>query len=71
MLLGIDVGSTTTKLALIGEDGALLHTYYSKNQGSFKTTVSALRELYQAMPNAAQIVNAAVTGMVKGLFKQP
>lgn len=68
--LGIDVGSTTTKLALIGEDGALLHTYYSKNQGDpLKTTVSALRELYQAMPNAAQIVNAAVTGYGEGLIQ--
>ena len=30
--LGIDAGSTTTKLCLIAPDGGLLYTYYSSNQ---------------------------------------
>lgn len=68
--LGIDVGSTTTKLALISEDGSLLHTYYSKNQGDpLKTAVSALKELYQIMPNSAKIVKSAVTGYGEGLVQ--
>ena len=32
--LGIDAGSTTTKVALIGEDGRLLYSFYSNNNGS-------------------------------------
>jgi len=32
--LGIDAGSTTTKLALITPDGGLLYTYYHSNQGN-------------------------------------
>ncbi|MBO4899276.1 MAG: 2-hydroxyglutaryl-CoA dehydratase, partial [Lachnospiraceae bacterium] len=34
VFLGIDAGSTTTKTALIGEDGALLYSFYSNNDGS-------------------------------------
>ena len=32
--LGIDAGSTTTKVALVGEDGTLLYSFYSNNNGS-------------------------------------
>lgn len=32
--LGIDAGSTTTKTALVGEDGSLLYSFYSNNDGS-------------------------------------
>ena len=32
--LGIDAGSTTTKAALVGEDGTLLYSFYSSNNGS-------------------------------------
>ncbi|MCR5053614.1 MAG: 2-hydroxyglutaryl-CoA dehydratase, partial [Lachnospiraceae bacterium] len=32
--LGIDAGSTTTKLALISEEGELLYSFYSSNNGS-------------------------------------
>ena len=32
--LGIDAGSTTTKVALIGSDGQLLFSYYANNQGN-------------------------------------
>ncbi len=32
--LGIDAGSTTTKTALVGEDGSLLYSFYHSNNGS-------------------------------------
>ena len=32
--LGIDAGSTTTKAALVSEDGALLYSFYANNNGS-------------------------------------
>ena len=41
--LGIDAGSTTTKVALVGEDGSLLYSFYSSNNGSpaFSSTTGA------------------------------
>ena len=40
--LGIDAGSTTTKAALVGEDGSLLYSFYSSNNGSpLKTAIRA------------------------------
>lgn len=68
--LGIDAGSTTTKVALIDEEGALLYTYYGSNGGSpLKSTVKALKELYQVLPLGAKIVNSTVTGYGEGLIK--
>jgi activator of 2-hydroxyglutaryl-CoA dehydratase len=41
--LGIDAGSTTTKVALVGEDGTLLYSFYSNNNGSpLATTIRAM-----------------------------
>jgi predicted CoA-substrate-specific enzyme activase len=68
--LGIDAGSTTTKTALIDEDGALLYSYYGSNEGSpLNSTIDALKELYASMPAEAQIVHAAVTGYGEALLK--
>ena len=47
--LGIDAGSTTTKAALVGEDGALLYSFYSNNNGSpLKTTIRAIQDIYKS-----------------------
>lgn len=45
--LGIDAGSTTTKTALVSEDGSLLYSFYSNNNGSpLATTITSIREIY-------------------------
>ncbi|MFA0814736.1 MAG: acyl-CoA dehydratase activase-related protein [Anaerofustis sp.] len=68
--LGIDAGSTTTKLALIAEDGALLYSSYAGNQGSpLKSGMKALNDLYRVLPPQARIVRSAVTGYGEGLLK--
>ena len=68
--LGIDAGSTTTKLALIDEQGRLLYSYYSSNHGSpLNTAISALLDLYKRLPRATCLRNAAVTGYGEGLIK--
>ena len=47
LTLGIDSGSTTTKVALVGEDGSLLYSFYDNNNGSpLKTTIKAIKEIY-------------------------
>lgn len=68
--LGIDAGSTTTKIALIDGEGSLLYTYYGSNEGSpLKSTIKALKELYSKLPRKAKIVNSTVTGYGEGLIK--
>ena len=68
--LGIDAGSTTTKMALIGSDGQLLHSFYANNQGNpIKTAMSAIQELRQAMPVGANIVRSCSTGYGEALLK--
>lgn len=68
--LGIDAGSTTTKLALIDKEGHLLYTYYGSNEGSpIKSIIKILKELYKVLPEKANIVNSAVTGYGEGLLK--
>ncbi|MEG6616568.1 acyl-CoA dehydratase activase-related protein [Peptococcaceae bacterium 1198_IL3148] len=68
--LGIDAGSTTTKLALISEDGALLYSHYGSNQGRpLESTIEALADLYQQKSDAVKIVNSAVTGYGEHLIK--
>lgn len=68
--LGIDAGSTTTKIALIGEDGSLLYSHYGSNGGSpFRSTVDVLKHLYNILPEKAQIVYSAVTGYGEALLK--
>lgn len=68
--LGIDAGSTTTKAALIDEEGSLLYTFYGSNKGSpIKSTIEILKELYRVLPSDAKIANATVTGYGESLIK--
>ncbi len=68
--LGIDAGSTTTKAALIGEDGAILYHFYDSNHGSpLQSTIRMLKELYGRLPGRARIAGAVVTGYGEALLK--
>ncbi|MBR2765891.1 MAG: 2-hydroxyglutaryl-CoA dehydratase, partial [Blautia sp.] len=68
--LGIDAGSTTTKTALIGEDGALLYSFYSNNNGSpLRTAIRSIQEIYSLLPEGAHIAWTASTGYGEALVK--
>ena len=68
--LGIDAGSTTTKLALIGKDGELLFSFYSNNRGDpVRTAVRAMSELFSELPEDAHIVRSCSTGYGEQLLK--
>ncbi len=68
--LGIDAGSTTTKIALIDGDGKLLYSFYSNNNGSLiATTIRAIKEIYEKLPAGAKIVNSCSTGYGEALIK--
>ncbi len=68
--LGIDAGSTTTKLALIGGEGQLLFSYYANNMGNpIKTAMGAVGELQKILPQDAKIVRSCSTGYGEALLK--
>ena len=68
--LGIDAGSTTTKIALVGEDGSLLYSFYSNNNGSpLATALTSLKEIYSKLPKNAKIVHSCSTGYGEALLK--
>ena len=70
VFLGIDAGSTTTKVALVGEDGSLLYSFYDNNNGSpLKTTIKAVKEIYELLPDSATIVRSCSTGYGEALIK--
>ena len=68
--LGIDAGSTTTKMTLITADGGLLYTYYHSNQGNpVAIVLEQLRKLYERCGDRIQIKGAAVTGYGEALIQ--
>jgi len=68
--LGIDAGSTTTKCALISEDGDLLYSFYSSNNGSpLKTAICSIQEIYKLMPEGVSIARSCSTGYGEALLK--
>ncbi len=68
--LGIDAGSTTTKVALIDDEGSLLYAFYKGNEGRpLQSVVKALKDLYDKIPKKAKIINAGVTGYGEELIK--
>ncbi len=68
--LGIDAGSTTTKLVLITEDGKILYHHYSSNQGQPLDKIAAqIRVIYGSMNPDIKIMGAAVTGYGEDLIR--
>ena len=68
--LGIDAGSTTTKLALIDGDGRLLFSFYASNQGNpVRTAMRAMEELFAGLPDGARIARSCSTGYGEQLLK--
>ncbi len=68
--LGIDAGSTTTKLAVVSDDGKLLYSFYSNNNGSpLATSIESLKEIFRLLPPEAHIVSSCSTGYGEALIK--
>ena len=68
--LGIDAGSTTTKTALISEDGKLLYSFYDNNHGDpLATSIRAIKETYAHMPSDVVIAGSCSTGYGEALIK--
>ena len=68
--LGIDAGSTTTKLALIGENAELLYSSYASNQGNpLSVIMDSVKEIYNRLNSGAYISKSCVTGYGEALVK--
>ena len=68
--LGIDAGSTTTKLVLIDRDGALLYSLYENNKGNpLKSVISMLKKLYKELPEKVILRFSGVTGYGEKLIQ--
>ena len=61
--VGIDAGSTTTKLVVIDRDKNLCYWDYGSNQGNpLKSVITMLKKLYAALPETAKIRYSGITG---------
>lgn len=61
--LGVDVGSVTTKLALLGEDGKLRDCLYRRTDGHPVQAIrQAMLEMGQRVPAGARVCGAGATG---------
>ena len=70
--LGVDSGSTTTKLVLVDREGRMAYRDYLFNRGdSYHTFVEALEKLHAAVadPSAVRIVSSAATGYGESLLR--
>ncbi len=68
--LGIDCGSTTTKLALLSRDKELLYTYYDSNRGNPVELVrEQLEKIYALCGDRIRICGSAVTGYGEELIQ--
>ena len=68
--LGIDSGSTTTKLILITPDCKILYSHYQSNNGQpLDITLERLKEIYSLAEERIEICGCAVTGYGEDLLK--
>lgn len=70
VFVGVDAGSTTTKIVAIGRDKEILYTEYGSNQGSpLNVVIRELRGLYRALPDTAYLACVMATGYGEKIVK--
>ena len=70
IFVGIDAGSTTTKMVAIDTDGNLLFDFYGSNKGNpLLSAKDALMRLYDQMPEGCFVGQSVVTGYGEHLLK--
>ena len=68
LYLGIDVGSVTTKFAVLSEDDQPVNSLYLRTQGKPVVMVQqGLKEIVQSLPSDAQIRGVGTTGSARHL----
>lgn len=68
--LGIDAGSTTSKMVLMGEDHQILYTTYSSNQGKpLEHVIAGVQDIYSQLNDDAYIANSGICGYGEDFIK--
>ena len=68
--IGIDAGSTTTKLVVTDNEDNLLYSDYGSNEGNpLQSVIKMLKKLYSILPKKASIRYSGVTGYGENLIK--
>ena len=68
--IGIDAGSTTTKIVLIDNEGKLLYSLYGNNEGNpLQSVIKMLDSLYKILPETAKLRFSGVTGYGEKLIQ--
>ena len=68
--IGIDAGSTTTKLVVTDRENNLLYSSYGNNEGNpLKSVIKMLKDLYAVLPKKAVIRYSGVTGYGEKLIQ--
>ncbi|MBQ2069351.1 MAG: 2-hydroxyacyl-CoA dehydratase [Bacilli bacterium] len=68
--LGIDEGSTTTKVILLSENNEILYSHYEPNNGlPIEKIVDQIKTIYKTGSKKLEIVGSAVTGYGEELIK--
>ncbi len=68
--MGVDAGSTTTKVALINGNGELLYSWYGSNSGNpLKSVMNVVKEIYSLLPADAFVGRSTITGYGEQLIK--
>lgn len=69
--LGIDAGSTTSKVALVDAEGNLIYSFYGSNEGKpLDKVVEEVRKVYDSLTDDVYLANACVTGYGEALIKE-
>ncbi|WP_138160346.1 acyl-CoA dehydratase activase-related protein [Peptoniphilus catoniae] len=70
MYLGMDSGSTTSKLVLLSENNEILFSYYGSNQGKpLDIAIKNLKEIYERKNEKSYIAASGVTGYGEDFLK--
>ena len=70
MYLGIDSGSTTSKLVLLSEDNKILYSYYTSNGGDpLSVIVDQIKHIYEIKSPGSYFAYAGVTGYGEDFIK--
>lgn len=68
--LGVDCGSTTTKMVLIGEDNQIIFNHYTSNKGNPVEVIrTQLKKIYELSGDRVKIKSSAVTGYGEALIQ--
>ncbi|HHD2753503.1 TPA: acyl-CoA dehydratase activase-related protein [Clostridium perfringens] len=69
--IGIDAGSTTTKVVLIDKEDNILYEYYGSNKGNpIEVVKKELKHIYNICGEKIKIIGSAVTGYGEELIKK-